>query len=266
MRETQEDREALEGERATFLAQLESAFETPMAILGFVWLGLLVAELLGRLPPVLEAAGMAIWVLFILDFGIKFAVAPRKIPFLRSNILTMISLVLPALRIFRAVRLLNVIRTARAARGLRLVRIFGSLNRGMRSLGASMGRRGFGYVLALSLLVLMGGSAGIYAFEGGTSAGLKDFGEALWWTAMILTTMGSGFWPITPEGRILCVLLSLYSFAVFGYFTAALATFFVGRDAEEESGEIAGAQQVGILRKELQSVLDEIRALRREKD
>jgi voltage-gated potassium channel len=50
---------------------------------------------------------------------------------------------------------------------------------------------------------------------------------------MILTTMGSAYWPTTPEGRVLCIFISLYSMGVFGYFTAALATFFVGKEARE---------------------------------
>lgn len=35
--------------------------------------------------------------------------------------------------------------------------------------------------------------------------GIDSYGTALWWTAMILTTMGSDYWPKTAEGRILCV-------------------------------------------------------------
>jgi voltage-gated potassium channel len=47
---------------------------------------------------------------------------------------------------------------------------------------------------------------------------------------MLLTTMGSDYWPRTPEGRVLCLLLALYAFAVFGYMTAAIAAYFVGKD------------------------------------
>ena len=49
---------------------------------------------------------------------------------------------------------------------------------------------------------------------------------------MLLTTMGSDYWPRTPEGRLLCVLLAVYAFAVFGYVTAAIAAYFVGKDRD----------------------------------
>ena len=115
----------------------------------------------------------------------------------------------------------------------------------MRSLGASMGRRGFGYVAALTVIVTLAGAAGMYAFENEAPDGLDSYGEALWWTAMIMTTLGSAYWPQTPEGRVLCLILALYAFGVFGYVTATLATFFVGRDAANAEGELAGAEDVG---------------------
>ena len=51
---------------------------------------------------------------------------------------------------------------------------------------------------------------------------------------MLLTTMGSEYWPRTPEGRFVCLLLSIYAFAVFGYITATLASFFIGSDSVGE--------------------------------
>jgi voltage-gated potassium channel len=153
---------------------------------------------------------------------------------------------------------------ARAGRGLRLLRVVSSLNRGMQALATSLSRRGFGYVIALTVLVTFAGAAGMYAFESeGPDAGLNSYGEALWWTAMVMTTMGSQYWPKTPEGRVLCLLLALYAFAVFGYVTATLATFFVGRDAANPEAEIAGAGSLGALREEIAALRGELRALAR---
>jgi voltage-gated potassium channel len=53
------------------------------------------------------------------------------------------------------------------------------------------------------------------------------------------------------EGRILCIVLTIYAFAVFGYITATIATFFMGRDAEDKNSEIAGSKQIEDLRKEI---------------
>lgn len=245
----------LVNERYELLQRLSNWLDTPMLVLGFVWLGLLIQDLAYGLTPFWDRLGTAIWVVFIVDFLLRFTLAPEKISYLKHNWLTVISLFLPALRVFRIVR---VLRFLRVARGIRLVRVVGSINRGMRALGASMSRRGFGYVLLLTLLMTLAGAAGMYTFERdapGTS--LNSYGEAVWWTAMLMTTTGSEYWPKTPEGRALCMLLALYAFAVFGYVTATLATYFVGRDAESAEGEVAGAQAI-------QELTSEVRALRQE--
>ena len=251
--------EALKNERYELLRRLEDSLETPMLVLAFVWLALLVGELIWGESLMFEVLGTIIWVIFILDFAVAFVLAPHKIAYLKNNWLTALSLLVPALRLFRFSRVFRLFRLARMGRSLRLLRVVSSLNRGMRALGASLSRRGFGYVLALTVLVTFTGAAGMYAFENAAPDGLKSYGEALWWTTMVLTTMGSQYWPQTIEGRVLCVFLALYAFAVFGYVTATLATFFIGRDAEDDEAELAGARQLAALREEMIALREEIR-------
>jgi voltage-gated potassium channel len=255
------EQEDLERERYELLQRLEDLLETPMLILAFVWLALLIGELIWGESPAFEIIGTSIWAIFILNFAVEFILAPRKGAYLKSNWLTVISLLVPALRIFRVFRVARLLRLTRVGRGLRLFRVISSLNRGMRALAANLRRRGFGYVIALTLLVVFAGAAGMYAFENEIPGGLNSYGEALWWTTMIMTTLGSQYWPQTFEGRVLCVFLALYAFAIFGYVTATLATFFVGRDAEDNEAELAGANELATLRQELNALRNEIRAL-----
>jgi voltage-gated potassium channel len=253
--------EALERERYELLQRLEDWLETPLLILAFVWLALLVGELILGESLAFEVIGTAIWAIFIGHFAVEFILAPRKGTYLRNNWLTALSLLVPALRIFRIFRVVQLLRLARVGRGLRLFRVISSLNRGMRALRASLQRRGFGYVIILTMLVIFTGAAGMYAFESEIPGGLNTYGEAVWWTAMIMTTLGSGYWPQTLEGRVLAYILALYAFAIFGYVTATLATFFVGRDAESEEAELAGAAELTGLRREVSALREEIRAL-----
>ncbi len=253
--------EELKRERYELLQRLESWLETPMLVLAFVWLVLLIAELIQGESLLFYFVGTTIWIVFIIDFAVKLVLAPEKVVYLKRNWLTAISLLIPALRLFRAFRAFRLLRLARTGRGLRLVRVVSSLNRGMKALGASLSRRGFGYVIALTVLVTFAGAAGMFAFENRAPGGPDSYIESLWWTAMIMTTMGSEYWPQTAEGRVLCVFLALYAFGVFGYVTAALATFFVGRDADSIDAELAGAKQLAELRVEVIALRNEIRAL-----
>lgn len=249
-------REPDERERWSTLRQLEAWLETPMIVLSFLWLVLVLSELIWGGNRLFEVFGTAIWGVFIADYLVRFTVAPRKALFLRDNLITTLALALPALRMVRALRVLQV---ARAARGLRLVRIVGTANRGMNALKSSLARRGLGYVLLLTVLITTLGAAGMLTFEASSQVpgGLRNFGDALWWTAMLVSSMGSGFWPVTAEGRLLALLLTLYGLAVFGYITASFATFFIGQEAQDREGELPGHDDLAALR-------DEVAALRRE--
>ena len=246
-------------ERLETLRQLEDWLETPMLLLSLVWLVLVLVELVWGASRLMEVFGTLIWIVFIGEFALRLALAPGKARFLRSNFITVVALIVPAFRMLRAFR---VFRLARAARGLRLVKIVGTANRGMNALRKSLGRRGLGYVLATTVVVALLGAAGMLAFEPAqeVEGGFTGYVDALWWTAMLLTSIGSEFWPKTPEGRLLCLLLSLYGFAVFGYITASFASFFVGQEASAKESDLAGAGDIAELREEVARLRADLRA------
>lgn len=243
-------------ERLEVLHQLEEWLYTPMLVLSFAWLVLVIVELIWGSTAMLETFGLAIWAIFILEFGLRLTLAPEKFPFLGRNWLTMLSLIVPAFRLFRMLRAVSLLR------GLRLLRIVGTANRGMNALRASMRRHGAGYVLSLTIIVILLGAGGMLAFEPAreVEGGFANYGDALWWTVMLLTSIGSEFWPRTVEGRMLCVLLSLYGFAVFGYITATFASFFLGRDADSDTG-VAGTKDVQKLDGQMEALRNEISTL-----
>jgi voltage-gated potassium channel len=250
-----------DAKRREVLERLEDWLEAPMVVLAIVWVALLVVELTWGESRTFEILGTIIWGLFMIEFATKFVLAPDKTAHLKSTWLTALSLLLPALRLFRVGRLVRVFRVARVGRGLRLVRVLTSLNRGMHALGATLSRRGFAYVSTLTLLVTFAGAAGMYAFERDGDGGhsLDSYGTALWWTAMLMTTMGSEVWPQTVEGRVLCFVLSLYAFTIFGYVTAMLATFFIGQDAAR-GDEPESPPAIVALRSEIAALRHELRA------
>jgi len=103
------------------------------------------------------------------------------------------------------------------------------------------------------------GAAGMYAFERSVPGGpLTDYATSLWWTSMIITTMGSEYWPQTPEGR---VRLSLYAFAVFGCVTATPASYFVDTDAARPDAALAGRAAIDALREDTRLLQGQLREL-----
>lgn len=223
---------SVETQRVRLLVQLEQMLERPMIVLSLVWVALVASEFAQGLTRPVEIAGLVIWALFALDFVIKLLIAPRKWLFVRRNWITALSLLLPA---FRLARLGRAFRATRVLRGVRFAKMLGTLNRGMRALRRSMRRHGFGYVVTLTLLVMFSAAAGMMAFEreGPNRAVFATYSSSLWWTAMLMTSLGSEYWPKTGGGRALTLVIALYSFAVFGYITATLASFFIERNDDD---------------------------------
>ena len=75
-------------ERLHALHQLEEWLERPMLALSLVWLALLVLEMTRGPSPLREALAAVAWVVFLLDFALRLALAPRRLAYLRANWLT----------------------------------------------------------------------------------------------------------------------------------------------------------------------------------
>jgi voltage-gated potassium channel len=269
----------LRQQRHELLQHLVELTEKPLIYLSFVWVALVALSYLHRVNRILEVLSYAIWAIFALDFVVKLLVAPDKVGFLKAHWLAVISLVLPAFRMFAIFRALRLLWTVNALGTTSLLQIILSMNRGLNAVRGVMGRRGVGPVAAFTGIVVLLGAAGMLQFENPVAlrgagvdpsiaaTGLRSYGDAVWWTCMILTTIGSAYFPITAEGRVLCIVLALYGLAVFGYLTSALASYFIGKDREEgaQTGAVRedangsdAREEIEALRSEVQRTLERI--------
>ena len=242
------NKKKLDEERSEILSLWDKWFEIPLIFLGFCWLVLIILELSIGFSPLLENLSFTIWIIFILDFIVRFSLAPYKIKYLSSHWITVIALIVPAVRVLRGFMLLK------AARSIHLVKVATSLRRGMQILGSVFGRNGFGYIIGLTLIIILLGAAGIQALEGK----FENYGDALWWAAMMITTMGTDFWPQTIEGRILCLGLAIYAFAIFGYITANVASFLIGKDKKDKDKYQKLLDALEEIKREVKSLKKEI--------
>ncbi len=274
-RDPKAGRKAAEAERWELLGHIQVALEPLMVVLGLVFLVVLLidysgANLTDAQRAWLDRASWAIYGVFVFDFALRFVVAPSKPRYLRANWLNALSLVLPALRPLRALRALRVLRGVRAVRSLSLVRLVGGINRGVRVLRRVARGQTFAYLVALSTFVVLASATGVRYFDrGAEGAHVRSFGDALWWAATLVTTMGVGLEAVSPEARVIGFLLRLYALSVFGYMTASIATYFIGRDAEaREAVAVTGAAEPSAeiigLRREVNALRQELAQLRRE--
>lgn len=223
-----------------------------MTVLAFIWIALVVVSIVDPMPAVKQGLAF-IWYVFIGDFCLRALVAPDKRNFLKHNWLGTISLLLPALRAFQIFSFLTTMPLFAISTHGTLLLILSSINRSMSALGKLMRRRGTGYVVTLTFIVIVASAAGVLSYEKPVHAanGIHNIWQALYWAAMMVTTIGSDYWPQTAGGKLLTVCLSLYGVAILSYIAAALASFFVGHDARDKEGDIASSDDIRELRHEI---------------
>lgn len=249
-------------ERFELLWHVQAILEPAMAGLGLVFLALLLLDY-GSFEWGLLSEGtinwalQAIWAIFLIDFFLRLIIAPAKVAFLRANWLAIISLALPFLRPLRAFRAI------RAVRSLSLMRFLGGINRGMRVLRRVTRGAQFAYVGLLTVIVALAAAVGAMYFEDGyVSSPIQTFGDALWWSAAMVTTINNEKYVVSPEARALAILLRVFAVSVFGYITASIATYLIGSSPPS----YAQRDESATLRAEITSLREEVAALRHSLD
>jgi len=150
-----------------------------------------------------------------------------------------------------------VLSIARLGRLARLVMAGGMTNM-VRRLTERIGKAGL-YSLVLILLC----SEVVYRVEP-PSSGFDTQGAAIWWGFVTFTTVGYGdLVPVTPQGRVVSVVLMLGGVALIGLLAGSLAEFLSESDeSDEELDQIDDRDLTDSERSRV--LLDEVRELRAE--
>ncbi|MGW8994170.1 potassium channel family protein [Streptomyces zhihengii] len=98
--------------------------------------------------------------------------------------------------------------------------------------GRSLHLKAAGGATVVLVLVMLGGAWAVTAAEeGARGANLTSYPKGLWWSIETATTVGYGdFYPVTPWGRVVGAVVMVVGITTYGMVTAALATWFVGRE------------------------------------
>jgi voltage-gated potassium channel len=203
----------------------------PMMVLSILWLPVLIIPFVTTPKPgladALNAIDYFVWALFTVEYLIKLYLAPDRKWFVRHHILDLVVICVPFLRPLRAARLLRL---------LRLVRIGTVLAEGLRRGKSILTHNGLHFVL-LAVVVLVAGLAALELnFEGhAPGSNIHDYGNALWWAATTVTTVGYGDrFPVTAAGRGVAVVLMLVGIGLVGVVTASVASYFLQEDRKNE--------------------------------
>jgi len=221
-------------DRSELMAGYERVTDAPMIVLSLAFVALLIYPIAVETPPALDAnlrtANWLLWALFVIDYLVRFSLAPYKMRFVRGNLVDLAVVVLPLLA---PLRILSGLRALRILRAVTVVSAIAKAHRRSRNV---VNPQSIGTTLLILLVVLSVGAALEFEFERGVpGANIKSYGDSLWWAICTITTVGYGDrYPVTTEGRGVAALLMFIGVATVSLLAAGLTTVFVGREAEHD--------------------------------
>ncbi|MDQ1667407.1 MAG: voltage-gated potassium channel [Actinomycetota bacterium] len=195
---------------------------------------------------VLGIFSVATWAVFLCDYVIRVTLADDRRHFLRRHVFDLAVIALPMLRPLRALRVLAVI---------------GFLN---RQTGGAFRGRVIAYVIAATTLVVaVAALAMLDAERQGPAPNITTIGDALWWGATTITTVGYGDrYPTTAEGRLIGLGLMLAGIALLGVVTASFASWFLDKVSAFTAAEKRAEVTLEHVLSELHELRVELRGLR----
>jgi voltage-gated potassium channel len=165
--------------------------------------------------------------LFIYDFGLRFATAPsRSSYFFRNYGWADLLAVIPALRVFRLFRIYKAYRIIKKY-GIGYIKRYLSNNRAQSAV----------YILVLMVILIIeaGGFMVLQAEKMAPSANILTAGDAIWWAYVTITTVGYGDrFPVTSLGRMVGILVMTTGVAVFATFAGLISSKLLAPPAKEE--------------------------------
>lgn len=236
-------------DRNALVSRINRTLDLPLAVLSLVMLGLVLADLSFELTAAqalwLDRANWAIWSVFALEFVLKLGLSTNKRHYLKTHWFDALVVIVPMFRVLRALRALRV------AKAFPLFRLVAFAGVSLRGVGHFFRRHRLGYLGALTGIVIVVTAVAEYLLERQMpGTGFRTFGDALYWSAALMTTVGAGWDPQTPLGRVIAVAVMMYSVSVFAFLVSALASDLFARGpspapaptAEEGAQEMDGAE------------------------
>ena len=228
-----------------------------MLVLSFyVLIALFVGTVFKLSPPVaslLQKLDTIICFIFLGDFFYNLYRAENKRAFLKWGWIDFISSI-PMLDMFRWGRVVRIVRIFRILRGVRSMKFI------LGALFENRARGTFGTVLLVTLMLVIFSSIAILNVETVPEANIKTDGDALWWAASTITTAGYGDkYPVTPEGRIIGVILMTAGVGFFGTLTAYIASVFLNPGKTKDTSESELAKELRLIRERIESLETRLR-------
>ena len=222
----------------------------PLVSLGFIFIFAYAVPIIwpDANPDLLSACDTTltvIWVVFISDYVGRLLLSRDRLEFVKSNVIDLLAILLPALRPLRALRIVSILTIA------------------TRRLGNSVRHRVSLYVTTLAIFTwFMAGLAMTDAERDVDGANITNAVDGWFWSFTGLVAGGNGpLYPVSDQGKMFEVVVFLAAFALVGTLSAIIVSWFI--DASSAGGKKTKTEvellrdDVARLSKQIQVLIDQ---------
>lgn len=215
-------------ERATFI------LEVAVLLGALATIPVVVLEAQGMSSPLLVAADWIIWLIFVAEFAAGWTRRSDRGAYLRERWLSVAVIIVsfPPLP-----GLLSVARLAGLARLPGVLRLVVVAARGMGAVHTVFTHRAFLNALASTAVLILAAATLLILVEPHTVR--DDFGVAMWWALVTVTTVGYGdVVPASTAGRVAAVLLMFAGIGFVSTLGGAIVSHYVGEQGRKNSAAL----------------------------
>jgi len=154
-----------------------------------------------------------IWLVFAAEYVVCLVLARPRGEWFRTHLGHLAAVLVPSVRPLLLLRLLRLVPSLRGETG-----------------GAVRNRLTIYGVATTALLAFMGALAVLDAEQNAPEANIHQFGDAVWWVAVTVTSVGYGdYYPITSTGRWVAAVLMFGGLVLLGAVAATLSSWLIDR-------------------------------------
>ncbi|QTD97370.1 potassium channel family protein [Streptomyces cyanogenus] len=194
----------------------EQRTEFPLFLAALIYLAAYATRVLDTdLPPfwqhVCLSVMIGLWLVFAADYAVRWRLSGQGLRFVPTHVLHTVVVLLPLLR------------------PLRIVPLYEAVQRRSGQPRLSLYARVISYAGLSTLLLGFTGALAVYEQErGAPGATMRTFGDAVWWAASTLTTVGYGdITPVTAAGRVIATGMMAGGLALLGAVTGSFSSWLM---------------------------------------
>ncbi|MGW7823867.1 potassium channel family protein [Streptomyces puniciscabiei] len=190
--------------------------EIPLFVASLVFLAAYATHVLDTDMPafwhvVCLSVMFGLWLVFAADYAVRWRLSGQGLRFVPAHLLHTVVVILPLLR------------------PLRIVPLYDAVQRKAGQPRLALHARVISYAGLSTVLLGFSGALAVYQAErGAPGATMRTFGDAVWWAASTLTTVGYGdITPVTPWGRTIATGMMIGGLALLGAVTGSFSSWLM---------------------------------------